>query len=209
MGHQVADQDRANRSDQISVGLENLHGAEGWNVVRQRFDQPETSFLKQGHQRRANDRLGHRIEAEDRIGGHRRPRFLVAPAERARVHDFAAAGDERIDPCINVAIDIGLHCRTDALKAPGAHSDRFRRFDCVVHGSSICGLWRRHRSKLASNASGRGRDPADLELPRPLQVVAGLDDETTRAQTSRKGLMAKRRSASFQLNQHVTMTTAM
>ena len=141
MGHQVADQDRANRSDQISVGLENLHGAEGWNVFRQRFDQPETSFLKQGHQRRANDRLGHRIEAEDRIGGHRRPRFLVAPAERARVHDFAAAGDERIDPCINAAIDIGLHCRTDTLKAPGAHSDRFRRFDCVVHVSSICGLW--------------------------------------------------------------------
>ena len=168
MGHQVADQDRANRSDQTSVGLQNLHGAEGWNVFRQRFDQPEAPFLEQRHERRADDRLGHRVKAEDRIGGHRRPRLLVAPAERARVHDFAAARDERIDPGVNAAIDIGLHRRTDALEAPGAHSDGFRRFDCVVHVSSVCGRWA-SAVEIGSNASGQGRRPADLELPGPLQ----------------------------------------
>jgi hypothetical protein len=41
--------------------------------------------------------------------------------------------------------------------------------------------------------SGQGRHPADLELPWPLEAVAGLDDERTSAQTSREGLMAKRR----------------
>jgi hypothetical protein len=147
MGHQVADQDRANRSDQTSVGLQNLHGPESRNVFRQRFDQPETSFLEQRHQRRADNRLGHRVEAENRIGGHRRARLLVAPAELARVHDFAAPGDQRTDPCVNAAIDIGLHRRSDALEAPGAHSNRFRRFDCVVHVSSVCRRWRLRRRR--------------------------------------------------------------
>src|ERR1700722_2444401 len=41
--------------------------------------------------------------------------------------------------------------------------------------------------------TGEARGLADLILPGPLQAVAGLDDETTRAQTSHEGLMAKRR----------------
>jgi hypothetical protein len=134
MGHQVADHDRAHGSDQTAVGLQDLHGAEGRNVFRQRIDQPEAPFLEQGHEGRADDRLGHRVQAEDRIGGHLLARLLVPPAVFARVHDFAAARDQRIDPCVNAAIDIGLHRGPNALQAPAVHSDRFRRFDCVIHG---------------------------------------------------------------------------
>jgi hypothetical protein len=139
MRHQVTQQDRANRSDQTSVGLKDLHAAKSWNVFRHRLDQPEASFFEQRHERNADDRFGHRVQAEDCVRGHRLARLLVAPAELARVHDFAATGDQRIDPRVDAAIDVSLHRRSDALEALSAHSGRFRRFDCVIHISSVCG----------------------------------------------------------------------
>ena len=63
-------------------------------------------------------------------------RLFVAPAELPRVHDFAAARDQRIDPGVHAPVDIGLHRGPDALEALGAHSGRIRRFDCVVHCAS-------------------------------------------------------------------------
>ena len=63
-------------------------------VFRHRVDQCEAPFLEQRHQRRADDRLGHRVEAKDRVGGHRRARLLVPPAELGRMHDFAATRDQ-------------------------------------------------------------------------------------------------------------------
>ena len=177
MGHQVADQDRANWSDQTPVGLQNLHSPEGGDVFRQRFDQPEAPLLEQCHERRADDRLGHRVEAEDRIGGHGRARLLVAPAECARMHDFAAPGDQRTDPCVDAAIDIGLHGRTDTLEAPGAHSDRFRRFDCVIHVSSVCGQWR--AAKLAQTRRVKAATPPIGSCSVLSKAVAALDDEMT------------------------------
>ena len=95
------------------------------------------AFLEQRHQRDADDWLGHRVEPENRVGGHWRARLLVAPAELACVHDFAAAGDQRIDPGVHAAVDVGLHGRTHALEAASAHSNGFRRLDSGVHGPPL------------------------------------------------------------------------
>ena len=97
------------------------------------------------------------------------PASLSRQPNCARVHDFAATGDQRIDPGVDAAIDVGLHRRTDALEAPGAHSGRFRRFDCVIHVSSFADEYHGRHAVEPARPAGNAGHPADLELPGPLQ----------------------------------------
>lgn len=163
VAHQIANQNWPDWRDQFSVGFQDLHGAEGRNVFRQRFDQPEAPLFEQRHKCGADNRLRHRIEAEDGVGGHGLARLFVAPAERSRVHDLASARDERVDPGVDAAVDVGLHRGPDALQATGVHSDRIRRFDCVVHWRFLMAEW----DGSIMLRTGGVRHPADLELPGP------------------------------------------
>src|ERR1700733_4158852 len=47
------------------------------------------------------------------------------------MHDFSAPRDQRADPGVNAAVDIGLHDRPDEFQASSAHSDSFRLLDGV------------------------------------------------------------------------------
>ena len=55
----------------------------------------DAAFLDQHHQREAGERLGHRIDAEDRVFLQRPVALDVHAAERAQVCDLAVALDER------------------------------------------------------------------------------------------------------------------
>ena len=136
MGHQIADRHRPDRIDQLAVRGEHFNADEGRNVFCDRIDELEAALFVQRHQAHADDRLGHRIEAEDRAGGHRRLRFLVAPAELAGVHDDAAARDQSADAGIDAAVDASLHSRSDAPEASRAHADGFGGFD-LSHVASL------------------------------------------------------------------------
>ena len=92
MGHQIADENRTDRIDEFSIGAEHAHAAEVRNIFRQRIDQPKATLFVERHQCGADDRLGHRIVAEDRVCSQRRLLFPVAPAELPGVNDdFRAA----------------------------------------------------------------------------------------------------------------------
>jgi hypothetical protein len=170
VSHQVADHNGASRRDQTSVGLQNLHGAEGRDVFRQWIDQPEAPFFKQRHYRGADDRFCHGVKAEDRVGGHGQGRLLVPPAEYARMHNLAATSYQGIDSGIDAAIEVDLHSRTNTFETPGAHSDRLGRFDCVVHAFS----------SIATAPHGRAKVRLPIwSCPRASKGLADLDDETT------------------------------
>ncbi len=129
MRHQVRNE--IGRTGSTSaVGAEHLHGREGREVGGDRIDEPDTPFLQESHQRGADDRLGHRVEAEDRVLRHRRARLLVAPAELSGMHDLAVPRDQRAHARKGSAFDIGQHAPVDPLEAAP--------FIPALSGASIC-----------------------------------------------------------------------
>ena len=89
---------------------------------RHRIGEEQLPFLEQHHDRDAGHGLGHRGDAEDRIGLHRRLLLDVLEADRVQIDGLPFARDERDDAADFLAIDESLHA-PDA----GARGDRSRR----------------------------------------------------------------------------------
>ena len=66
------------------------------NKSRDRIIELEMPLLVEAHQRDRGDRLRHRVEAEDRVVGHRRFALAIRHAHRLEVGDVAVARDERL-----------------------------------------------------------------------------------------------------------------
>ena len=70
VAHQVLDRDRPlerRKIELVAVGDADLHVGEGGDVFRDRIGDEKPPLLDQHHRRDRNDRLGHRIDAEDRV----------------------------------------------------------------------------------------------------------------------------------------------
>ena len=64
------------------------------NVGLDRIVQRDLALFDQHHERDAGERLGHRIDAEDRVDGQRRVALDVSLADSAEVSDLAVPRDE-------------------------------------------------------------------------------------------------------------------
>ena len=79
--------------------------------------QRESAFLVERHQGDADDRLGHGVDAEDRVVGHRPAGFPIRHAYRLPVGDLALAGHHPDRPGKLAEIDILLHGLRDAVES--------------------------------------------------------------------------------------------
>ena len=91
MAEQVLDRDRLRGGD---AGIDaDRHVGKGRQMLGDRVGEEQAAFFVEDHRGHADDRLGHGINAEDRIGAHGRAGGLVAEAEAFEIGDLAMAGD--------------------------------------------------------------------------------------------------------------------
>ena len=85
--------------DDAVLVLANRHGQvlELRYVLLHRVAEPKPAFLVEQHQGDAGDRLGHGVDAENGVLGHRLGGLHVLGAEGAEVRHLAVPGDERGD----------------------------------------------------------------------------------------------------------------
>jgi len=115
VGEQVADGDGPLEAREFrliaSAGIDDLEVAQFGNVIGGGVVQAETAFFEQDQRRHAGDDFGHRVNAKDGVGRHRRAGFEVAVTERGEIGDFAFARDERNGAGVLVVVDVLLdHC---------------------------------------------------------------------------------------------------
>ena len=86
MREQMPDPDRLGRRDghgaQRRTLLEDPHTIECRDEAADRIAQVERALLVQHHRRDRGDRLGHRVDAEERVRLHRQSRLDVAVTTR-------------------------------------------------------------------------------------------------------------------------------
>ena len=143
--HQILDRDwplERNEIEPVAVLHPDLRLREGGDIFGQGIRDQHPPLLDQHHRRHRDDRLGHRIDSEDRVGRHRRP---VRPegAQRPGEADFAVARDQHRKSWRPSGCDLALHDRRQALE-PGA-----RKADFV-------GLGRRQTGKCPGERVGHG-----------------------------------------------------
>jgi hypothetical protein len=109
-----------------AVRHQDLGAGEGRNEFRHRVDQLAAPFLVQQHERRADDGLGHRVDAEDGVVRHGDAGFAVLPADTRRVHQPSASHDHGVKAAISTGVDVALQGGRDALEALGVHAHVFR-----------------------------------------------------------------------------------
>ena len=119
---------------ELAVRAQHLGRAEGRDELGHRVDQLATPFLVQGHQRRAHDGLGHRVDTEDAVRRHRHPGFAILPADLGRVHDAVAAHHEGAETTVGTGIDVTLQRGRDVFEAGGIHADVFGGGGGLGHG---------------------------------------------------------------------------
>ena len=104
MPHQIVDQDRALRRDQIEGRLTSrgirlfdadLDILELGQVFCDRLVERDPAFLVEQHGRDLRDRLGHRVDAKNRIAGHRRVGFRIERADSLEISELAMACDQQ------------------------------------------------------------------------------------------------------------------
>ncbi len=97
--HQIADRDFPLGRDRLVFRTDvNAKPLQFGNVLRDRLVELELALLPQHHGGDRGDRLGHRINAEDRVGLHRPALGQVHHSDRLPIDDFAVAGHRRDGP---------------------------------------------------------------------------------------------------------------
>ena len=139
---------------------QHLRRGEAGQVARQRILQRELAFLHQHHHRDRGHRLGHRVDAEDRVPAHRFAPCEVAMAIGLPVHEAAVARHQ--GDATEVAVVAGgvAHVvvqplqarRGDALRVGAGFRQRRRRCG---------GLRQRHAQPHRCQQAGPAGVPAD------------------------------------------------
>jgi hypothetical protein len=92
-----------------------------------RLVERDAAFLEQHHEGHGGDRLGHRIDAENRVVPHRRLALEVGKALHRRVHHLAAAIDQKLGPRKPAGVDIAvLEMRVETVERRRGHAGGFR-----------------------------------------------------------------------------------
>ena len=108
------------------------------DILRDRIGEAKGPLLIKHHEGDTGDRLRHRVDAKDRVLGHRRTRSDVLVAERFEVGDLAVARDHRRDAGELTVVDELLHAGVEPFEALARHADRFRRDDRQVSRTLRC-----------------------------------------------------------------------
>ena len=190
MAHQVLDRHRPFGRDQLqrrlAVGtrllLADFDVLEGRDVLGDRIGERQLALLEQHHRRHRGDRLGHGIDAEDRILGHRRLLLGVEAAHGLEVGDLAVPRDEQDGAGDRALGDVGLERVGDRLQALGGSP--------TLSGGVVgSGSATRRARRGAGRATGRtvravifmGVSPHDLVALQPkLPVGAGAKSNPRR-----------------------------
>ena len=90
----------------VGVALAHLHVGPLGQELRDRVAQRDTPRVEQRQQGDAGDRLGHRVEAPDRVVADRLAALEVHRAERRRVRVVAATEDDRVTTRDLAGIDV-------------------------------------------------------------------------------------------------------
>ena len=124
MREQVAHRDLACGRPRLALADQNFGVGELWDVLRDRIIEPDLAVLDQLHRCNRDDRLCHRIDAEDRLRRHR-VRIPRAFGSNGRdVHHLAAPGDKE-KPARNLARrDAGLDVCLRLLECSGVEAER-------------------------------------------------------------------------------------
>ena len=91
MGQQMADRHRLVEVDVRPIFDRDLQTLERGYELRHRVQELEVALLVERHQRDAGNRLGHRVETEDRVGAHRLAAVALEPADCLVVHHLSPA----------------------------------------------------------------------------------------------------------------------
>jgi hypothetical protein len=136
MPQQVADRDRAFRGRGLERGLaglrvflidRNLHFGEFGQVFADRVVELKLAFLVEHHHRDARDRLGHRVDAVNRIEPHRLAGLDVCHAESFLISDLAAPRDQPSGARNLFLRHVPVHHSADVGEATTGQPDLFRR----------------------------------------------------------------------------------
>ncbi len=131
MRHQLAHRRRMyrlfeNRLAILLAGVD-LQVREFRNVLRDRIGRLPLPFLVQHHHRDAGDRLGHRIDASDRVELHRRAGLETGNAVGLVLHDLAFPRHQRDDAGELFLVDEVLHAGVHLVEGARSKADGLRR----------------------------------------------------------------------------------
>jgi hypothetical protein len=110
-------------------------------VLRNRIVDLQASALDELHEHDAGDRLGHGIDAEDRIELHRIVRIGRAPALHRHPGELATPRHQHDRARHQPVVDVALGCRFEALELRRRQPDLLRLAD---HLRRHLGMCRRH-----------------------------------------------------------------
>ena len=153
MGEQVADRHLAPRRHCRAAFADHALALESRDELRHGIGEEKLAFFLQHHHGHAGDGLGHRRDAEDRVGMHGLLRLDILEAGSVHVHDLAVACDQGDDAADLLAVDVGLHALVQARQPLGGDPDALRR-------RRRQRARRRHRCRRWPNGwrrAGRGR----------------------------------------------------
>ena len=128
MTHQVLDRDLPIRRHRVEnrIALRVHHGdthvGELWKVFRERIVHEQRAALVERQGRNRGKRLGHRRDAEDRVGGHPHAGRPVSVAERFEVDQLALAGDGDDRTGKPAGSDVGVEHAADRRETIGRHA---------------------------------------------------------------------------------------
>jgi hypothetical protein len=145
------------------------------NVLRDRIARLPLSFVVQHHHRHAGDRLGHRVDAGDRVQLHRRLLLEILEAVGLVLHDLALARHQRDDAGEVLLIDQALHGLVHPVEAARGKADGFRRRlrqrrECGGLGSPL----REKRGRCDEHRCQRGANQSSNE---PIANHVSLRDQ--------------------------------
>ncbi len=129
VAHEILDRDRPLERREVKLVAVNdahFHLGEGGDVFRDGIGDQEPPLLDQHHRRDRNDRLGHRIDAEDRVVAHRRPAGAHR-ADRLAVSHLAVSGDQHRDARSLLLLDLTSHDCCEPLEPLRNKAQRFGR----------------------------------------------------------------------------------
>ena len=169
--HEVLDGDRPlerRKIELVAVDDADLRVGEGGDVFRDRIGDEEPSLLDQHHRGDRNDRLGHRIDAEDRVVGHSRAAGPQS-ADHLPISDLAVAGDQHGDAWRLLLLDLARHDGGEPLEPSRNKAQRFGRGVGKGEGTHQPALGFEGRADNGRQAAGnrrrsRSRAPASPPL---------------------------------------------
>ena len=127
MGEQVPDAhglgDRNRRRRQRGAGLVDAGVGERGDEARHRVGQLQRALLVEHHRGDGGDRLGHRVDAPDRVVGHRQPGLEVAQPVVGQVRDAPAPGDRDRPAREQAVVDVAAEVPVDPREPGGVEPD--------------------------------------------------------------------------------------